>query len=536
MGILVFKPNSLKSFFKQSFVISGVFSTLITGIAQNSSHTTAQKNVSPQNSSQSSDTTNATKLVDSYLDQILCSSADFKLWKEGLYQASKAPIDSKEIEKAFSENLYYSLMPGQERSIFKDKIPVIYSETTRITEELKDIAVFFSHTIHDLFEKENKRLSDLKKPAITKEDFLLEFGKGSLNIKNESGEDYKSFIEQKIGRVVASTKKLKYGCSGNQNFIYRAGSRLGSVIDLDAFVIPATKISVASQQKVENNFAKTQTIHETKSTPRALLLADDSPETIAHAESIAESQQLPKKEEIRKAEPVTTIRKAIPVPQSSQARTSQNIQKTAKQKLQVQLQDMVGATFYFTPQENDPRYKGGAKRNIYDTSGNAIATVSSKFYEALKMQGAGVLANGKTVNFVSQSRSGLPRFKLTDSKYGLGKSSNALKPWKSIAIDANYYKDRGILVEVGQKVFIPSTRGLKIPGSSPVQFHDGYWEIADKGGAIKGARIDMFTGHMHWKEALEYVNIPSNYSSGKTNNEAKKLGDKRHQITMQFVK
>lgn len=41
-------------------------------------------------------------------------------------------------------------------------------------------------------------------------------------------------------------------------------------------------------------------------------------------------------------------------------------------------------------------------------------------------------------------------------------------------------------------VFIPETVGMETPDGG---VHDGYWYISDTGGAVKGAKIDLFTGH-----------------------------------------
>jgi 3D (Asp-Asp-Asp) domain-containing protein len=40
-------------------------------------------------------------------------------------------------------------------------------------------------------------------------------------------------------------------------------------------------------------------------------------------------------------------------------------------------------------------------------------------------------------------------------------------------------------------LFIKETVGLPLPGGG---VHDGYWYASDSGGAVKGARIDLFTG------------------------------------------
>lgn len=47
------------------------------------------------------------------------------------------------------------------------------------------------------------------------------------------------------------------------------------------------------------------------------------------------------------------------------------------------------------------------------------------------------------------------------------------------------------LIPKGTILFIKETVGLKMPDGSA---HDGYWYASDTGGAIKGQRIDLFTG------------------------------------------
>ena len=55
---------------------------------------------------------------------------------------------------------------------------------------------------------------------------------------------------------------------------------------------------------------------------------------------------------------------------------------------------------------------------------------------------------------------------------------------RTAAIDRNVVPRRTIL-------FIKETVGMPMPDGS---VHDGYWYASDVGGAIKGARIDLFTG------------------------------------------
>jgi 3D (Asp-Asp-Asp) domain-containing protein len=55
---------------------------------------------------------------------------------------------------------------------------------------------------------------------------------------------------------------------------------------------------------------------------------------------------------------------------------------------------------------------------------------------------------------------------------------------RTVAVDKNLIPKRSVL-------FIKETVGLKMPDGS---VHDGYWYASDAGSAIKGKRIDLYTG------------------------------------------
>lgn len=56
---------------------------------------------------------------------------------------------------------------------------------------------------------------------------------------------------------------------------------------------------------------------------------------------------------------------------------------------------------------------------------------------------------------------------------------------RTVAVDKNLIPKRSVL-------FIKETVGLKMPDGS---IHDGYWYASDTGSAIKGQRIDLYTGN-----------------------------------------
>lgn len=55
---------------------------------------------------------------------------------------------------------------------------------------------------------------------------------------------------------------------------------------------------------------------------------------------------------------------------------------------------------------------------------------------------------------------------------------------RTVAVDKNVIPRRTVL-------FIKETVGVKMPDG---KIHDGYWYASDVGGAIKGQRIDLYTG------------------------------------------
>jgi 3D (Asp-Asp-Asp) domain-containing protein len=59
-----------------------------------------------------------------------------------------------------------------------------------------------------------------------------------------------------------------------------------------------------------------------------------------------------------------------------------------------------------------------------------------------------------------------------------------LAPMRTVAVDPKIFPRHSVL-------FIKETVGLRLPDGS---VHDGYWYASDVGGAIKGRRIDLFTG------------------------------------------
>lgn len=87
---------------------------------------------------------------------------------------------------------------------------------------------------------------------------------------------------------------------------------------------------------------------------------------------------------------------------------------------------------------------------------------------------------------------GSPQFRLKASLYHVGARGVGVLDslgcrvvaMRTAAIDPRVIPRRTVL-------FIQETVGLRMPDG---RLHDGYWYATDTGGAIKGNRIDLFTG------------------------------------------
>jgi 3D (Asp-Asp-Asp) domain-containing protein len=88
---------------------------------------------------------------------------------------------------------------------------------------------------------------------------------------------------------------------------------------------------------------------------------------------------------------------------------------------------------------------------------------------------------------------GTPEFRMKATLYHAGaKGVGALDSlgckvvaMRTVAVDSNVIPRR-------TRLFIKETVGLPMPDGGT---HDGYWYATDTGGAIKGEKIDLFTGH-----------------------------------------
>jgi 3D (Asp-Asp-Asp) domain-containing protein len=124
--------------------------------------------------------------------------------------------------------------------------------------------------------------------------------------------------------------------------------------------------------------------------------------------------------------------------------------------------------------------------DIYTTRGYFIGRYPSAFVYELKLEGSGILRDGRVLNFAGECNYGMGTcFKTLDGAedpLGVGVQSRPLVPFRSIAVDPK-------MIPIGAPVYVPELVGIPMPDGS---VHDGCLRADDMGGAIKNGKLDFF--------------------------------------------
>lgn len=130
-----------------------------------------------------------------------------------------------------------------------------------------------------------------------------------------------------------------------------------------------------------------------------------------------------------------------------------------------------------------------------------IAEVPREFARDLRMQGSGVLSDGRLVSAgrACDCDAGGICFFLPGDRYrwGIGAANRSLSPFRSVAVDTD-------VVALGQTLYIPELEGLRMPGPPPWGgfVHDGCVVADDRGGGVRGKHIDFFAARRGYYQAI----------------------------------
>jgi 3D (Asp-Asp-Asp) domain-containing protein len=154
-------------------------------------------------------------------------------------------------------------------------------------------------------------------------------------------------------------------------------------------------------------------------------------------------------------------------------------------------------TYYWMAAET----RGGPKVQLYNKHCRRVARVSRAFERQLRLEGGGVLRNGRVLTYSGRCRcphSPCYRTARRGHRWGTGVRERPLSPFRSVAVDPRH-------VSIGTTLYIPEFDGLIMPGRRPWGgfVHDGCVVADDQGGGVRGRQIDLFSARKGHYRALQ---------------------------------
>jgi 3D (Asp-Asp-Asp) domain-containing protein len=145
------------------------------------------------------------------------------------------------------------------------------------------------------------------------------------------------------------------------------------------------------------------------------------------------------------------------------------------------------------PQTPNVPKTGGIKKvpkatsvELYTPEGYYFARVPEQLAWSLRLEGSGMMKDGRIVNTTGRCRFGygtcFEQLDVREHPFGRGAGWRPLVPFKSVAVDPR-------IVRIGEPIYIPEFDGLILPDGS---IHDGCVRADDTGGGIKKRKMDFF--------------------------------------------
>ncbi len=123
---------------------------------------------------------------------------------------------------------------------------------------------------------------------------------------------------------------------------------------------------------------------------------------------------------------------------------------------------------------------------LYTRDGYFMARVPERFAWSLRMEGSGVMMDGRIFNYSGPCNYGygtcFQQIDVAAAPFGRGAGQRALIPFKSVAVDPR-------VIALGEPLYLPELDGISLPDGS---IHDGCVRADDVGGAIKKHKMDFF--------------------------------------------
>lgn len=137
---------------------------------------------------------------------------------------------------------------------------------------------------------------------------------------------------------------------------------------------------------------------------------------------------------------------------------------------------------------------------LYTQDGLFFGRVPERFAWSLRMEGSGLMMDGRVVNYKGPCKYGygtcFEQLDVNEHPFGRGAGRRPLVPFKSVAVDPS-------VIPIGEPLYIPELDGLQLPDGS---IHDGCVRADDTGGGIKKRKMDFFVvTHANFRFMLDQL-------------------------------
>jgi 3D (Asp-Asp-Asp) domain-containing protein len=167
-------------------------------------------------------------------------------------------------------------------------------------------------------------------------------------------------------------------------------------------------------------------------------------------------------------------------------------------------------TYYDFPSEQDFQ---GENVPLKNPKCGTIREVPRGFYEAVCVQGSGMLGSGSTVSFAkrdcecaevcprTKQRICFDALEAAQFPWGRGATGHPITPLLTVAVDTD-------VIPMNTPLYVPEFDGLPRDAAGK-SAHDGCFLAQDRGLRIKGKHLDVFTGHTSITKLWNQL-VPSN--------------------------
>jgi 3D (Asp-Asp-Asp) domain-containing protein len=185
-------------------------------------------------------------------------------------------------------------------------------------------------------------------------------------------------------------------------------------------------------------------------------------------------------------------------------------ERTRKEPLAGKILGTFRNTYYDFPSEAEGT---GERVSLRDAKCGVIGEVPRSFYEAVCVQGSGLLKSGRPVSFAKRDCECAEVCPRTGQKicyealdplkfpWGRGALGTAITPLMTVAVDDT-------VIPMGTAIYIPEFDGVPVDLARS-SVHDGCFISQDRGMRVKGQHVDVFTGQRTTTELWNRL-VPSN--------------------------